>query len=84
MRLLHAFHTLDSLVIGCGCQGCKTLIWLVGLDFECYTEATVSNDMQSMVSDGLASVRCAALRCLAKVLSAVENLVPSDAKVFTE
>ncbi|KAK9863176.1 hypothetical protein WJX84_011949 [Apatococcus fuscideae] len=38
----------------------------------------------SMVSDGLASVRCTALRCLAKVLSAVENLVPSDAKVFTE
>lgn len=41
-------------------------------------------DAQSMVSDGLASVRCTALRCLAKVLSAVENLVPSDAKVFTE
>lgn len=40
--------------------------------------------LQAMVSEPLAAVRCAALRCLGKVLEGVDSLPPSDAKIFTE
>lgn len=40
--------------------------------------------LQAMVAEPLAAVRCTALRCLGKVLEAVDSLPPSDAKLFNE
>ena len=37
-----------------------------------------------MVGEHLAAVRCAALRCLGRVLEGVDSLPPSDAKIFNE
>ncbi len=39
---------------------------------------------QAMVAEPLAAVRCTALRCLGKVLEAVDSLPPNDAKLFNE
>ena len=40
--------------------------------------------LQAMVAEPLAAVRCAALRCLGRVLEGVDSLPPSDAKIFNE
>jgi len=53
----------------------------VRLDSACIKRASRA---QVVSSDALASVKCAALRSLARVLAMVSALPPSDSKIFTE
>ncbi len=49
-----------------------------------YIERASESAAQVVSSDALASVKCAALRSLARVLAMVSALPPSDSKIFTE
>lgn len=65
----------------CGCLQ----LFVGGSDFEvCCILSRRHMPVQAMVGEHLAPVRCAALRCLGRVLEGVDSLPPSDAKIFNE